>query len=871
MKTRSTMAGVLFFAVLVLAPHSPAWSAITNAISFNDNFDGYNESDPLVNGTNGWWASTNINIAQSTVAYSDKAALISADSTLSNRYSSSLTTNIWWSEMYSKAVRYQGGSPTINSNAAAMFIVNSNGYVVIHAGSGTNWNTVFADIGGRPVSPLSTTAWHRINMVQNYTNKTWSLFVNNVLISQTNAFINSSLTSFGGFDVYNGTEATSYVDNVIVTGAPPSTLTCDTDADGMRDVWEISYFGSAATTNTSTGDPDNDGYSNGDESNCNTDPLNVNDYPGSPPVFTYVGLPYLETFESYAVGSNVVGKRGWSENSSTSMIVQTDRVFGDTKSLRLGEGTLALENIIPSPAYTSVYFDVVVQPNKIDWNPPDVVTGNTTVAFGIWTNGYVIANNGTNFVSLNTALGGATTNNYAPIPSNQWVRIVANSDYNSHTWSIWLLTNAFSTNELARKVGHNLAFRTNTVNSFVRMSLTNYNSATTGYLDNVRINFTKPDIVDSDGDGIPDNYEDYYGLTSPTNNSIDSDGDGYTDLQEYVMNTDPNNSNSYLKIANIDLAATNSQNVVLTVSVGSNRAVTVLFANSVDGTWTSAGTFTSGATQISRAFTNVGAVSSVSQRFYKVVAAQLGMSVTNQQQLAMYRQNRTPTGTWFLVGVPVDYAAGSNNLNSTLGRDLMRGLAAGNSSAADHLYILTPSGIWSNFFMASGPPPYWRPNAVDEVANIPITPGMGLYIQRKAGSVYMRTNAVFCGFKRTNTTYTINISSNWNIVSWPFDRPVAESVGAGNTNISGWQLFYHGAIGTRSETNSDLIWAKQANGSFKKYMLLGGYTNAAYTNYNGRWWDSPAGTAAAYIMENGKAFFYLHRGAGITWAVTNAP
>jgi pectate lyase len=46
---------------------------------------------------------------------------------------------------------------------------------------------------------------------------------------------------------------------------------------------------------------------------------------------------------------------------------------------------------------------------------------------------------------------------------------------------------------------------------------------------------------DSDGDGMPDEWEIRYGLNpdDPSDGPLDKDGDGYTNLEEYLNGTDP--------------------------------------------------------------------------------------------------------------------------------------------------------------------------------------------------------------------------------------------------------------------------------------------------------------------------------------------
>lgn len=57
-------------------------------------------------------------------------------------------------------------------------------------------------------------------------------------------------------------------------------------------------------------------------------------------------------------------------------------------------------------------------------------------------------------------------------------------------------------------------------------------------------------LADSDGDGIPDEWENLYGMNpnDPTDAEEDSDGDGLSDLAEYLAGTDPTESVSALRL-----------------------------------------------------------------------------------------------------------------------------------------------------------------------------------------------------------------------------------------------------------------------------------------------------------------------------------
>ena len=77
---------------------------------------------------------------------------------------------------------------------------------------------------------------------------------------------------------------------------------------------------------------------------------------------------------------------------------------------------------------------------------------------------------------------------------------------------------------------------------------------------------------DSDGDGIPDYWEQAHSLSStdPADGQLDLDHDGRTNFQEYIANTDPQKSNSVFRIAT---AVRNSagQNVITWNSIGGTR------------------------------------------------------------------------------------------------------------------------------------------------------------------------------------------------------------------------------------------------------------------------------------------------------------
>ena len=82
--------------------------------------------------------------------------------------------------------------------------------------------------------------------------------------------------------------------------------------------------------------------------------------------------------------------------------------------------------------------------------------------------------------------------------------------------------------------------------------------------------------VDTDGDGMPDSWEDSYAFLSaadPGDASLDYDGDGMSNLAEYLAGTAPDDAQSYLRLTSI--AAGGLSGVVVTWGSVTNRHYTL--------------------------------------------------------------------------------------------------------------------------------------------------------------------------------------------------------------------------------------------------------------------------------------------------------
>jgi hypothetical protein len=503
-----------------------------------------------------------------------------------------------------------------------------------------------------------------------------------------------------------------------------------------------------------------------------------------------------------------------------------------------------LTNVYNSPTYTKVWTDMVIKPGRIYQESADgALKSDTTVAFFVTTNGQVRALNGAGWTTLNTFLGGVVTNagDIPALSTNDWVRFVVMSDYGTDKWSLWMVTNALAnTNALARLIGANLSF-TNPAASYRGMTITNFNDAGfNGYLDNLYITLSAPESIDSDGDFLPDPYEERFGLTSPTNTTMDSDGDGFTDFEEFVMNTDPTNAGSFAHIENTDLDTPSGNDVDIAFEAGPGRHYSVVASHTPATEWYIVGDITtpSGATGITVVVTDTNAVNENDKKFFLVVADYMGYSITNEvNRYAMYRQSRT-AGQLHYVGVPVDYGTGSNGLHQTLGEQLKRGLAGGTNGAGDELYLVSSTGAATNQFLLSASRTWLSLSGFTAASN-QIPPGSGVIIRRRTNDTD-RANAVFCGRARSGAGFTnspLAIVTGWSLLSWPHDY----------TN-SNWQF---NGQGSATQDLADTIMLVQ-NGNFVELRR-----NADNT---WRYEDTTKGAFVPFPLQPGDAFYYNSKG-----------
>jgi hypothetical protein len=131
---------------------------------------------------------------------------------------------------------------------------------------------------------------------------------------------------------------------------------------------------------------------------------------------------------------------------------------------------------------------------------------------------------------------------------------------------------------------------------------------------------------DTDGDGIPNGYEQSHGLDplNAADANVDSDGDGFTNLQEFQAGTDPTNSASAFRI--LSVVPTNND-VLVSWMAGGGRTNVVQSATDFTplgagqaGSYTnvSANIILTGSGDVTTNYLDAGGATNAASRFYRI-------------------------------------------------------------------------------------------------------------------------------------------------------------------------------------------------------------------------------------------------------------
>lgn len=289
----------------------------------------------------------------------------------------------------------------------------------------------------------------------------------------------------------------------------------DADGDGLSlaEEWR-------AGSDPSNGDTDGDGMGDGAERLNGTSALLTN---------SHTRLPFVESFELPSVTCGALaGQHGWSGGLSNGAWVVTNPVMGSLQELSLESGS---NGLITHPLATYglgiVWIELRAAPIRRTASAPAAVSAWMASAF--YFNG-----EGRLMVFDTTLLPGrwVCQSNAAPLAPDAMVRLAVRHDYLSQRWGLWL--------DGTNVVG-NLPFAAR-VPELARVQLRSalFQSAR---FDDLTVSTNTPAglTVDSDGDGLPDEWEHSFGFNpyEPADTAADPDFDGLSSLREFQLGLNP--------------------------------------------------------------------------------------------------------------------------------------------------------------------------------------------------------------------------------------------------------------------------------------------------------------------------------------------
>jgi hypothetical protein len=246
-------------------------SSIASAGYMYDNLDN-SLGDTLTNRGNWRATSTNVVIAAPAVPNDGNAAKIPILQTLSNLVNLAATETNVWTDFWTiprPFVSAVDAAPAVDPNTSAMFFVSNSSWAVVYGEGGAFTNVRSQDIWGTNHTVLNDgSSWQHVSVLHNYNSKKWSLFVDGRPLMTNMVFINTGLSKYDWFSVQNGggnVSNVTWIDDVLITNRVPESLTYDHHNDGVRDAWELMYYGTIGVVSP-TNDADGDGFNNSQES-----------------------------------------------------------------------------------------------------------------------------------------------------------------------------------------------------------------------------------------------------------------------------------------------------------------------------------------------------------------------------------------------------------------------------------------------------------------------------------------------------------------------------------------------------------------------------------------------------------------------------